>query len=340
MGNAPASEDEVLACLARHFPARHPALLLGRGDDCALFKNAGPLCVSSDIFLENTHFRRSYFLPEEIGHKALAVNLSDLAGCGARPLAFSLNLVLPAWVDLEFLDKFFRGMATLANEYNLPLLGGDISAGQEFCSCITIYGTCFDEEAFLARGGAMPGDVIFVVGEPGLARIGLEELELSGRAALSQWPESCHAHLTPRPQVAAGLVLARAGLHARLPALMDISDGITRDLPRLLGQGGEDGSRKARYGASLWIEKAALHPEAIRHAALHGRDAIGETLLGGEDYALLGACAPDMLPALKAAIPGLFPLGHVLAESGLFCNGEEISPGGFDHFGGRNNPEK
>lgn len=334
MGERPASEDEVLACLARHFPASHPALLLGRGDDCALLKSAGPLCVSSDIFQENTHFRRGYFLPEEIGHKALAVNLSDLAGCGAKPLAFSLNLALPSWVDLDFLDNFFRGMAALANEYNLPLLGGDISAGQEFGSCITIYGTCFDEDAFLARGAAMPGDVIFVAGELGLARIGLEELENSGRAALLEWPESCRAHLMPCPQVAAGLILARAGLNARLPALMDISDGLARDLPRLLGQGGENGARHAHFGASLWIEKGALHPEAIRHAALHGRDAIEEALLGGEDYALLGACAPDMLPALKAAIPGLFPLGHVLSENGLFCNGEEMRPGGFDHFGG------
>ena len=77
-----ASEDSILACLARHFPATHPSLLLGRGDDCAVLKAGTPLCVSSDLFLEDVHFRRSYFTPEEIGHKALAVNVSDIAACG------------------------------------------------------------------------------------------------------------------------------------------------------------------------------------------------------------------------------------------------------------------
>ena len=73
-----ASEDSILACLARHFPATHPSLLLGRGDDCAVLKAGTPLCVSSDLFLEDVHFRRSYFTPEEIGHKALAVNVMEL----------------------------------------------------------------------------------------------------------------------------------------------------------------------------------------------------------------------------------------------------------------------
>jgi len=102
-----ASEDSILACLARHFPATHPSLLLGRGDDCAVLKAGTPLCVSSDLFLEDVHFRRSYFTPEEIGHKALAVNVSDIAACGGRPLAFTLALMMwmprgstafsPAW---------------------------------------------------------------------------------------------------------------------------------------------------------------------------------------------------------------------------------------------------
>ena len=91
-----ASEDSILACLARHFPATHPSLLLGRGDDCAVLKAGTPLCVSSDLFLEDVHFRRSYFTPEEIGHKALAVNVSDIAACGGRPLAFTLALGLPS----------------------------------------------------------------------------------------------------------------------------------------------------------------------------------------------------------------------------------------------------
>ena len=116
------SEDGILACLARHFPQAHPSLLLGRGDDCALLKAGRPLCVSSDLFLEDVHFRRAYFDPEDTGHKALAVNVSDLAGCGARPLGFTLCLGLPDWVDMAWLDRFFSGMAALAGHAHLLLL--------------------------------------------------------------------------------------------------------------------------------------------------------------------------------------------------------------------------
>ena len=92
------SEDGILACLGRHFPQTGPSLLLGRGDDCAVLRGGKPLAVSSDLFLEDVHFRRSYFTPEETGYKALAVNVSDLAACGARPAAFTLCLGLPGWV--------------------------------------------------------------------------------------------------------------------------------------------------------------------------------------------------------------------------------------------------
>ncbi len=333
MAKKPASEDEVLKCLARHFPNRHSSLLLGRGDDCAVLKTDDHICVSSDLFLEDIHFRRNYFLPEEIGYKALAVNISDIAGCGARPLAFSLNLVLPSWVDMDFLDRFFAGMAELAEENRIALLGGDLSSGPSLCACISVYGTCFAEGAFLARGGSMPGDQLFVVGCPGLARVGLEELEKRGRDALEDWPDACSAHLRPVPRTGAGLMLARAGLNARLPALMDVSDGIMRDLPRLLGLTGENGSQGAALGASIWVKPGNLHPEVVRHAEMFGRDVAREALQGGEDYILLGSCAPDMLPALKAAIPGLWAIGRVLPDSGIFCNGESLETcGGFDHF--------
>jgi len=120
---APLSEDRILACLAGYFPQAHPSLLLGRGDDCAVLKAERPLCVSSDLFLEDIHFRRSYFSPEDTGYKALAVNVSDLAGCGARPLAFTLCLGLPAWVEMDWLNRFFSGMAELAGKHRMALAG-------------------------------------------------------------------------------------------------------------------------------------------------------------------------------------------------------------------------
>lgn len=337
-----ASEDSILACLARHFPATHSSLLLGRGDDCAVLKAGTPLCVSSDLFLEDVHFRRSYFTPEEIGHKALAVNVSDIAACGGRPLAFTLALGLPDDVDALWLDRFFSGMAALAQEQRLALAGGDLSRSPFLHVCITIWGESYTGGDFLVRGGSMPGDSLFVVGRPGLARVGLQVLEREGRAALERWPAACAAHLLPVPQVDAGLMLARAGANARPPALMDLSDGIMRDLPRLLGRTGESRARRegdtgtatdSGLGAAILLPQGMLHPEVVRHARENGLNPVHEALLGGEDYALLGSCAPDMLPILHAAIPGFMSIGTVTDDGELTCNNEPLDAlRGFDHF--------
>lgn len=337
-----ASEDSILACLARHFPATHPSLLLGRGDDCAVLKAGTPLCVSSDLFLEDVHFRRSYFTPEEIGHKALAVNVSDIAACGGRPLAFTLALGLPDDVDALWLDRFFSGMAALAQEQRLALAGGDLSRSPFLHVGITIWGESYTGGDFLVRGGSMPGDSLFVVGRPGLARVGLQVLEKEGRAALEHWPAACAAHLLPVPQVDAGLMLARAGANARPPALMDLSDGIMRDLPRLLGRTGESRARRegdtgtatdSGLGAAILLPQGMLHPEVVRHARENGLNPVHEALLGGEDYALLGSCAPDMLPILHAAIPGFMSIGTITDDGELTCNNEPLDAlQGFDHF--------
>lgn len=334
------SEDDILALLTRRFPEQHPALSLGRGDDCAVIKAGRPLAMTSDMFVEDVHFRRSYFTAEDVGHKALAVNISDLAACGARPLAFQLCLGLPEDVDTEWLNGCFAGMAVLANRYGMGLSGGDLSRSSRLCIAITAWGEASDPGAFLTRGGSMPGDVLFVVGRLGLARVGLLALEAEGRAALDHWPDACEAHLRPTPLVDAGLMLSRAGFNARPPALMDVSDGILRDLPRLLGQGAPDLRQPvgahAGFGAEIVLARGQLHPEVVRHAALRGRDPVRESLIGGEDYALLGSCAPDMLPALNAAIPRLTCIGTVTGERGIVCNNEMIDASAlacaFDHF--------
>lgn len=337
----PPSEDAILACLARHFPNRHKSLLLGRGDDCAVLATSQPLCLSSDLFLENIHFRQSYFAPEEIGYKALAVNVSDIAACGARPLGFSLCLGLPDSIDMDWLECFFSGMADLAKAQRMALAGGDLSRSDSLHISLTIWGESPTGDGFLVRGGSMPGDTLFVVGKPGLARVGLAELESNGRSAVEEWPAACHAHLRPVPQVDAGLMLARAGHNARPPALMDLSDGIVTDLPRLLGLSGELGTsgtlgvgnhQEGRFGAALILPQAMLHPEVVRHAQIHGQNPVHQALLGGEDYALLGSCAPDMLPSLHAAIPDLLSIGTVTDSPGITCNNENLDLRGFDHF--------
>lgn len=331
MHNEPKSEDAVLACLARYFPATCPALLLGRGDDCAVLRPGGPLCVSTDLFLEDTHFRRSYFTPEEIGHKALAVNISDLAACGAEPLAFTLGIGLPADMHMPWLERMFQGMAASAAHFHMGLAGGDLSRADKLHLSLTVWGEALPSGAngtggisWLSRQGAKPGNTLFLAGEAGLARVGLHMLESAGRKALVRWPAACAAHLRPTPKIAEGRTLARfAGCGV---ALMDISDGLARDLPRLL-QG---------FGADIALPESLLHEEITRYARLHDTDPAWEAFLGGEDYALLGSAPPERFRELQAALPQLREIGRV-TEKTLCLNGKKVTESGFDHFSDSDN---
>ena len=328
---APFSENVILACVDRYFATAHPSLLLARGDDCAVLRPSGPLCLSTDLFLEDVHSRRAYFTPQEIGHKALAVNASDLAACGAKPLAFTLSLGLPPDVGLDTLEGLFAGMSALAGRLRMGLAGGDLSRSDKLCLSITAWGEGGDQSGtgrhWLSRGGAQPGAALFIIGCLGLARAGLALLESEGRKALEAWPAACAAHLMPLPQVDAGQILSRLGQTDHPPVLMDISDGLARDLPRLLGMPGSG------LGAELLIPATMLHEELARYARIHGNNPSREAYLGGEDYALLGACSPRLLSSLRTALPALLEIGVVTDNGSIRLNGTLVEEDlGFDHF--------
>ena len=325
------SENAILACVDRYFAASHPSLLLARGDDCAVLRPSGPLCLSTDLFLEDVHFRRSYFTPQEIGHKALAVNASDLAACGAKPLAFTLSLGLPPDGGLEVLEGIFAGMSALAASLHMGLAGGDLSRSDKLCLSITAWGEGSGKPGtghhWLSREGVRPGEALFLVGDVGLARVGFTLLESEGRNALAEWPAVCAAHLMPQPQVDAGRILSRLGQADYSPALMDVSDGLARDLPRLLGM------PRSGLGAEVVLPEAMLHKELTRYARLRGTHAAHEAYLGGEDYALLGACSPRLLSALHTALPDLREIGVVTDSGCIRLNGSLVGDDlGFDHF--------
>jgi thiamine-monophosphate kinase len=347
-------------------------LLLGRGDDCAEFMPDSALALSTDLFLENYHFRRSYFEPEEIGHKALAVNLSDLASAGAIPQGFSLGLMCPPDLDPDWLDRMFCGMGKLAAEAAIILTGGDISAAPLLGFSLTVWGGAlqaglagtanttpkFAQTAsttsaqtgstatpFLRRG-AEAGDILFVASacsEPGfsnlgLARLGLKELESKGRAALADYPQACAALLRPTPQLAAGRLLAALQKHGHLHC-MDVSDGLARDLPRLLAAG--KNKRPDFPGADLDLDRESLHPEIRRRYPAN--EALAEAFSGGDDYCLLCACSPDLFPQVQTALDALRPgvhlqvLGKASSLPGIRWQGKSIDDiwhsSAFDHFG-------
>jgi len=320
------SEDAILSVIERHFPRAHSRLLMGRGDDCCVLESAGKLAISTDLFMEDVHFRRSYFTPEDIGWKALAVNISDLAAGGARPVGFSLGLALPPEAGMELVDRLFAGMAMLAAPLNLALTGGDLSGAEKLHLCITVFGDV-TPGGMLRRANCRPGDIVFLIGELGLARTGLAALEADGRAALERCPVACQAHLRPVPHTSAGLALAALQEESgKRLSLMDVSDGLARDLPRLLGS----------FGAALELPAPCREIFTMTKNVQTGEmdpDRAWQTVwLGGEDYALLGTCEPDLLPALHHAVPDARPLGQV-TEGPITWNGREASRSdGFDHF--------
>lgn len=324
----PRSEDDILALLAEHFPVRHPDLLVGRGDDCAVLRPGGPLAVTCDVFAEDVHFRRRYFSAADIGHKALAVNLSDVASAGARPAGFVLGLTLTGCEDETWLHGMAEGMAALARRWGVALAGGDLARADALHLCVTAWGELpADLPHGLRRGRAREGDVVYAVGNLGLARVGLSVLEAAAgpedmAVVRAAWPVACAAHLRPEPLVAEGTLVAQlaAGDPERY-SLMDVSDGLARDLPRLL-----DG-----LGAVLDLPPDSLPDEVRRYAGEHGLDAARFAFEGGEDYALAGTCPPGHWPGLKRILPSARRLGVVTGRD-MVLNGARRTGGGFDHF--------
>jgi len=297
--------------------------VLGVGDDCAVLAPAPgmQLCVSSDMLVEGRHFL-STVAPQRLGHKALAVNLSDLAACGAEPLAFTLALALPR-ADEVFLQGFADGLWALAERHGIELVGGDTTAGP-LNICITAIGQVPAGQALL-RSGARPGDELWVSGTLGDARAALEgfrgTLDLPGTtfAALRRAME------LPEPRLALGQRLRSVASSA-----IDLSDGLLGDLGHVL--------RRSAVGARLDVD--AL-PRSAQLAALPATVQQECLLHGGDDYELLFTAAPVRHDAVLAAAReagvavsciGRIEPGRELVVTDGRGQALEVKRGGFDHF--------
>ncbi|WP_207262202.1 thiamine-phosphate kinase [Desulfovibrio sp. Huiquan2017] len=311
------SEAHFLERIDHYFPRDHEFLALGRGDDCAVLRGGTDYCVTSDLFLEGEHFRRDYFSAADIGYKALAVNVSDLAAMGAKPVAFTMDLMAPTNLPDDFWEEFLKSMAGLARQFDMVLAGGDLSRCDRLGVSISAFGAP-GATGFLRRGNCAPGDILFTVGDFGLARAGLMALEAEGIKAREVLPAAVMAHLRPKPKVMIGTLLNAAGVNG----LMDLSDGLARDLPRFVGPD---------LGANLTIDPASLHGDIHAWCEKAGIDPVEFAVLGGEDYALLGAVSP--FEAGKArSVPGYVEIGTVTKTPGLVVNGTPFNNPGFDHF--------
>lgn len=302
-------------------------VVLGVGDDCALLA-PGPgrhLAVSTDMLVEGRHFL-STVAPERLGHKSLAVNLSDLAACGADPVAFTLALAMPR-VDEVFLAGFSHGLFALADEHQIALVGGDTTAGP-LSICITVMGELPAGQA-LRRDGARPGDTLWVShpigGGLGDARLALEVFR--GQVAVDGqvFERIRRAMEMPQPRVRLG-----RALRGLATAAIDLSDGLVGDLAHVL--------RRSTVGAVVNTDALprsadlAAMPEPMQRLCL---------LTGGDDYELLFTAPPDVAKAVRSAAAAsqlaVTPIGRIEATPGLQLQdgqGRAIAPAGqaFDHF--------
>lgn len=314
---------------------------LGNGDDCALLVPAPGmvLAVSTDMLVAGRHFLPDVD-PEALGHKALAVNLSDLAAMGARPLAFTLALALPR-ADSAWLAALARGLFALADAHGCALVGGDTTAGP-LNLCLTVFGEVPVQQAS-RRDAARVGDDVWVSGTLGDARLGLAVL-LGERPAP---PGAEHARVRlerPTPRVALGLAL-RGIIHAAA----DVSDGLLGDLGHILAASGVS----ARLDVETLLGSGAVHP-AVR--ALPLAEALRCVLAGGDDYELVFTAPPERRPAVqRAAEQAATPvtrIGQIVAgppathalDAGAarvhLCGAQGqpyplppgVALGGFDHF--------
>ncbi len=309
--------------IAKYFTRDVQRATLGIGDDCALLAPAPgmQLAVSSDMLVEGRHFL-STVAPERLGHKALAVNLSDLAACGAKPLGFTLALALPRAGE-TFLDGFSRGLFALADAHGIELVGGDTTQGP-LNICITAMGEVPMGGALL-RSGAKPGDDLYVSGTVGDARLALEAFRGTVSLAGSAFDQVRVAMEQPQPRVSLGVALRGIATSA-----IDVSDGLLGDLGHIL----------RRSGVAAVVEVDAVPRSAVLGAmplALQ-REC---TLAGGDDYELVftapAALAGRVQAAAREAGVAATRIGRIEAGHGLRLvdsDGQAVahSFGSFDHF--------
>lgn len=317
------SEFEIIARYFDRPQARDSVLRLGVGDDCALLAPpAGQaLAVSSDMLVEGRHFFAGAD-PEKLGHKALAVNLSDLAAMGAQPMAFTLALALPS-ADEQWLAGFARGLFALADAEGIRLIGGDTTRGP-LNICITVMGSVPEDQA-LRRDTARAGDDLWVSGTLGDARLALEALQ--GKISLSssltsQSEERLHR---PTPRCALGMAL-RGIAHSAI----DVSDGLLGDLGHILS--------RSQLGAVIHAASLPNGPVLAQQATDKQTD---YALNGGDDYELCFTAPPAHRDAVLAAATStntaVTRIGSLIAGSGiqvLDAAGKHMSltSRSFDHF--------
>jgi thiamine-monophosphate kinase len=297
--NLPLPEKALIAGIRLRSRGKGRGIALGIGDDCAVLQVPAnrQVLVTTDFSLEGIHFRREWHPADSVGHRCLARGLSDIAAMGGEPLAAFLSLALPRKLSQRWADQFLSGLLTLANEFHVPLAGGDIAESlQGVLADIVVVGSVPRGRAIL-RSSARPGDRIYVTGQLGGSAYAVSLLLSGKRRRLD--PRDYRSHFYPQPRIAVGRVL---GEHKLASAMIDISDGLSTDLLHICEESGvgaeilADAIPRAQVGPTL--------QEVDLQTALHG----------GEAYELLFCARPEK------TVPGQID-GVTVSEIGRMTRG-------------------
>ncbi|HET8625052.1 MAG TPA: thiamine-phosphate kinase [Gemmatimonadales bacterium] len=291
------------------------------GGDCALIPDVdGFLAVSTDVSVEGVHFRRPWLSSEEIGWRATASALSDLAATAATPVGVLTAVTIPADGSDDDLVAVMRGVGDAATAAGGTVLGGDLSRGAAWCIAVTVLGRAARP---LTRAGAVPGDRVWVTGSLGAARTALVHWQRGEPPPA----DARQAFARPEPRIAVGAKLAALGAHA----MLDLSDGVAGDAPHLAAASG--------VALSIEVDRLPVAPVALAEAQRTGVDTARFAAEAGEDYELLVALPPlfaerDAVELTHACGVPLTLIGDVRAGAGVtfLLHGCEVALSGFDHF--------
>lgn len=304
-----------------------PKNTLGIGDDCAVIpqREDESLLITTDLLVEGIHFLKDKITAKDLGHKSLAVNLSDIAAMGGIPEATFLSIALPKETELEWIDSFFEGYRELSEEAHAPLMGGDTTKSPDkIVINVAVLGKAKNNE-IKYRSTAKSGDIIAISGLTGESAGGLEAL-------LNDYPHSeivdylIGKHNRPKPHLDEGRFLSQ---YAAVHAMMDISDGIDSDLRHILKRSG--------VSAKIYLNKLPKSKELLEASKLYSLDYIRAILAGGEDYVLLITIDKNEFESIANSFRNQF--GKELYPIGEIVKGEQK----LHYYSGKircNSPEK
>lgn len=325
-------EFGVIDRIRAAMPGRGKGVVVGIGDDAAVLRPAaGMLLVATcDIQLEGRHFLRVRTTAEALGHRAAAVNLSDIAAMGATPRHALVSLGLPKELEVAWLDDFYKGLGAELGRYGASVVGGNLTSSEQLIIDITLLGEVAPGRQLL-RSGAKPGDAILVSGTLGASFVGRVALDQALPRSDRSVKKVVMTHRTPTPRIKEGLAISRSGL---AHAMMDVSDGLAADLGHIC--------EMSKVGARLFAADLPVDNATVAVGKKLGVNLLDAVLHGGEDYQLILTCPQVNAKRLAARVlrqtgTPLTVIGEITKQAGLRLVTPDGAEGplrtqGWDHF--------